>query len=37
MRHKIGDKARLKHIVDAIEEIESYIIDADFEKFMENS
>ena len=37
MRHKIGDKARLKHNFDAIEKIESYIVDADFEKFMENS
>ena len=37
MRHNIGDKARLQHILDAIEDIESYTVDADFEKFMENS
>ena len=37
MRHNIGDKARLQHILDAIEDIESYTVNADFEKFMENS
>lgn len=37
MRNRSGDKARLQHILDAIEEIESYIVDADFDKFMENS
>lgn len=37
MRSKLGDKVRLQHILDAIYEIESYLIDADFDKFMENS
>jgi len=27
----------LQHILDAIQEIDSYIVDVDFEKFMENS
>lgn len=37
MRSKLGDKVRLQHILDAIQEIESYLIDSDFDKFMENS
>jgi uncharacterized protein with HEPN domain len=37
MRSNLGDKVRLQHILDAIQEIESYIIDVDFDKFMENS
>ena len=37
MRSKLGDKVRLQHILDAIQEIESYLIDVDFDKFMENS
>jgi uncharacterized protein with HEPN domain len=37
MRSNLGDKIRLQHILDAIQEIESYIIDIDFDKFMENS
>ena len=37
MRSKLGDKVRLQHILDAIQEIESYLVDVDFEKFMENS
>ena len=37
MRGKFGDKVRLNHILEAIIEIESYLNDADFETFMENS
>ena len=37
MRGKFGDKVRLHHILEAIIEIESYLNDADFETFMENS
>jgi len=37
MRGKLGDKARLNHILDAILEIETYLINADFEEFMSNS
>ena len=37
MRGKLGDKVRLQHIFDAIEEIEKYLISADFEKFMQDS
>jgi uncharacterized protein with HEPN domain len=37
MRGRSGDKARLQHILDAILEIEEYLIEADFEKFIENS
>jgi uncharacterized protein with HEPN domain len=37
MRGRLGDKVRLQHIIDAIQEIEGYLIDTDFSKFMENS
>lgn len=37
MRGKLGDKIRLMHILDAIEEIESYVSQVDFDVFMENS
>ena len=37
MRSSQGDKIRLQHILDAILEIESYLIDVDFESFLENS
>ncbi len=37
MRSSLGDKIRLQHILDAIQEIDSYLVDVDFEKFMENS
>ncbi len=37
MRNKIGDEARLKHLLDAISEIESYIKDTTFEEFAKNS
>ena len=37
MRGKIGDKVRLKHILDAIIEIETYTHNADFSDFQKNS
>ena len=37
MRGKLGDKIRLMHILDAIEEIETYISQVDFKAFIENS
>jgi uncharacterized protein with HEPN domain len=37
MRGKLGDKARLSHILDAIVEVETYLVNADFEIFMDNS
>ncbi len=37
MRGKLGDKVRLQHIIDAILEIESYLLDTDFSGFSENS
>ncbi|MCL4484367.1 MAG: DUF86 domain-containing protein [Bacteroidetes bacterium] len=37
MRSNLGDKVRLQHILDAIIEIESYIVNTDFTLFMENS
>jgi uncharacterized protein with HEPN domain len=37
MLSKTGDKVRLQHILDAIQEIESYLVDVDFDRFMENS
>ena len=37
MRSKSGDKVRLQHILDAITEIEKYLIETDFTKFTGNS
>lgn len=37
MRGKSGDKARLRHILDAILEIENYSLNTDFSGFMKNS
>jgi uncharacterized protein with HEPN domain len=37
MRGKLGDIARLNHILDAIFEIETYLNNVDFEAFMNNS
>lgn len=37
MRGKLGDKIRLMHILDAIDEIENYLIDTDFKIFVDNS
>lgn len=37
MRGKLGDKVRLQHIIDAILEIENYLLAIDFLGFTENS
>ena len=37
MRSELGDFVRLKHILAAIEEIESYLVDIEFSLFIENS
>lgn len=37
MKNKIADKVRIRHIVDAINEIESYIKDVDVNIFISNS
>ena len=37
MRGELGDKIRLQHILDAIEEIQKYILAVDLPVFLENS
>lgn len=37
MKNKIGDKIRIQHILDAIQEIETYLSSADLPIFLENS
>ena len=37
MQSELGDEIRLKHILDAIEEIEKYLLEVDFPLFVENS
>jgi uncharacterized protein with HEPN domain len=37
MRNELGDKIRLQHILDAIDEIHKYLIAADLSVFLENS
>ena len=37
MRGKFGDKERLKHILDAIEEIEAYTANTELKDFLANS
>ena len=37
MRSELGDKIRLQHILDAIDEIHKYLIAADLSAFIENS
>ena len=37
MQSDLGDEIRLKHILDAIEEIEKYLIEVNFPIFIENS
>ena len=37
MRSELGDKIRLQHILDAIEEIQKYLTSADFQIFLQNS
>ena len=37
MQSELGDEIRLKHIIDAIEEIERYLFEVEFPIFVENS
>ena len=37
MRSELGDKIRLQHILDAIDEIHKYLIAADLSVFLGNS
>ena len=37
MQSELGDEIRLKHVLDAIEEIEKYLLEVDFPIFIENS
>jgi uncharacterized protein with HEPN domain len=37
MRGNLGDKARLNHILDSIQEIENYLLETDFASFLQNS
>ncbi len=37
MPDKLGDRARLMHIIDSIEKIESYVEDSEYEDFEDNS
>ena len=37
MRSELGDKIRLQHILDAIEEIHSYLVAVELPEFLENS
>jgi uncharacterized protein with HEPN domain len=34
MRNRVGDNARLNHILDAISEIETYLQNANYETFL---
>lgn len=37
MRNKLGDKIRIQHILNAIEEIENYLKAVDLTEFLKNS
>lgn len=37
MRSELGDTIRLQHILDAIDEIQKYLVGADLKVFLENS
>lgn len=37
MRGRLGDNARLSHILDAIAEVETYLENADYDTFLNNS
>ena len=37
MQSELGDEIRLKHVLDAIEEIEKYLLEVEFPMFIENS
>jgi uncharacterized protein with HEPN domain len=37
MKGRLGDKVRLQHILEAINEIEIYLANVAYEQFLENS
>lgn len=37
MQSELGERMRLKHILDAIVEIETYLLEVDFSVFIKNS
>jgi len=37
MQDRLGDKVRLLHIIDAINEIENYVQNVDLDHFVKNS
>lgn len=37
MKGRLGDKVRLQHILDAIDEVELYLLNVSYEQFLENS
>lgn len=37
MKGKLGDKVRLQHILDAIQETEMYLKDISYDQFLDNS
>jgi uncharacterized protein with HEPN domain len=37
MQSELGDQIRLQHILDAIAEIQKYLVEVEFEVFLENS
>jgi uncharacterized protein with HEPN domain len=37
MRSEIGDKVRLYHMLDSIQQIEEYVVNADYDTFVTNS
>ena len=37
MRSKLGNKVRLQHILDAILEVENYLLNTNYSEFVENS
>jgi len=37
MKGRLGDRARLQHILDAINEVEIYLENVAFEQFLQNS
>lgn len=37
MKGRLGDKVRCMHILDAIDEIENYLLNTSYEQFLANS
>ncbi|MEO6850380.1 MAG: hypothetical protein ABI203_02445 [Mucilaginibacter sp.] len=37
MKGKLGDKVRLQHILDALDEIDFYLTNVSYEQFLSNS